>query len=97
VEEDKCRQEFLKKPEGKSPLEIPGRRREVNMRIDLKILKANVMARHGLDSSSSGEDPVAGCLVTVTKIGFHKMRGISLLADLLVAFQAGLWFTRPVS
>jgi hypothetical protein len=55
------------------------------------------MARHGLYSSGSGQEPVAGCLVTVTKIGFHKMRGISLLAEALGAFQVGLWSTRLVS
>jgi hypothetical protein len=38
-------------------------------------------------SSGSGQEPVAGCLTKVTKIDFHKMRGISLLAEALGVFR----------
>jgi hypothetical protein len=52
-EERKVYKVLVRKPEGKRPLGIPRRRWEDGIRMDLREI--------GLDSTVSGQGPVAGC------------------------------------
>jgi hypothetical protein len=57
-EERKMYKVLVGKPEGKSPLGRPRRRFEDGIRIDLR---ETGFGGCGLDSTSSGQGPVAGC------------------------------------
>jgi hypothetical protein len=57
-EERKVYKVLVGKPEGKRPLERPRRRWEDGIRMDLK---GYCLGGCGLDSTVSGQGPVAGC------------------------------------
>jgi hypothetical protein len=57
-EERKVYKVLVGKPEGKSPLGRPRRRWENGIKVDLG---ETGLAGCGLDSTSSGQGPVAGC------------------------------------
>jgi hypothetical protein len=57
-EEIKVYKVFMGKPEGKRALERPRRRREDGIRMDLREIG---LWGCGLDSTGSGQGPVAGC------------------------------------
>jgi hypothetical protein len=58
-EERKVYKVLVGKPEGKKPLGRPRRRWEDGIRIDLR--EIGLMGVCGLDSTGSGQVPVAGC------------------------------------
>jgi hypothetical protein len=57
-EERKVYKVWVGKPEGKKPLGRPRRRREDGIRTDLR---ETGLGGCGLDSTGSGQEPVAGC------------------------------------
>jgi hypothetical protein len=59
-EERKVYKVFVGKPEGKRPLGRPRRRWEDGIRMDLRVREIGLEGC-GLDSTVSGQGPVAGC------------------------------------
>jgi hypothetical protein len=57
-EERKVYKVLVRKPEGKRPLGIPRHRWEDGIRMDLREIG---LGRCGLDSTSYGQGPLAGC------------------------------------
>jgi hypothetical protein len=55
---EKCTRFWWGKPEGKTPLGRPRRRWEDGIRMDLR---ETGLGGYGLDSTGSGQGPVAGC------------------------------------
>jgi hypothetical protein len=82
------------RPEGRRPLGRPRRRWEDNIKMDLQ----EVGSEHGLDLYGSWEIQVAGsCECGNEPSGFYKTRGISWLADDLLASEEGLCSLELVS